>query len=133
MIDLVLLIDDNDTDNFISRRVIELTKFAPRVVVKSSGQQALDYMQEHAQSPSELPDLIFLDINMPIMDGFMFLYEFETLPADIQHKTRVIILSSSEDRRDVDKIITNKAVIKYITKPLTQDDLEAVRQDLQSQ
>ena len=133
MIDLVLLIDDNDTDNFISRRVIELTKFAPRVVVKSSGQQALDYMQEHAQSPSELPDLIFLDINMPIMDGFMFLYEFETLPADIQHKTRVIILSIPEDRRDVDKIITNKAVIKYITKPLTQDDLEAVRQDLQSQ
>jgi len=133
MIDLVLLIDDNDTDNFISRRVIELTEFAQRVVVKSSGQQALDYLQEHAQSPSDLPDLIFLDINMPIMDGFMFLYEFETLPADIQEKSRVIILSSSEDRRDVDKIITNKAVIKYITKPLTQDDLKAVRQDLQSQ
>jgi CheY-like chemotaxis protein len=133
MIDLVLLIDDNDTDNFISRRVIELTEFAQRVVVKSSGQQALDYLQEHAQSPGDLPDLIFLDINMPIMDGFMFLYEFETLPADIQEKSRVIILSSSEDRRDVDKIITNKAVIKYITKPLTQDDLKAVRQDLQSQ
>ncbi|MEM9671438.1 MAG: response regulator [Cyclobacteriaceae bacterium] len=133
MIDLVLLIDDNDTDNFISRRVIELTEFAQRVVVKSSGQQALDYLQEHAQSPNDIPDLIFLDINMPIMDGFMFLYEFETLPTDIQEKSRVIILSSSEDRRDVDKIITNKAVIKYITKPLTQDDLEAVRQDLQSQ
>lgn len=129
----MLLIDDNDTDNFISRRVIELTEFAQRVVVKSSGQQALDYLQEHAQSPNDIPDLIFLDINMPIMDGFMFLYEFETLPTDIQEKSRVIILSSSEDRRDVDKIITNKAVIKYITKPLTQDDLEAVRQDLQSQ
>nr|WKN39426.1 response regulator [Tunicatimonas sp. TK19036] len=127
MIDLVLLIDDNETDNFISRRVIELTQFAQRVIVKSSGRQALDYLQEHLQNPSELPDLIFLDINMPIMDGFMFLYEFETLPAEIQQKARVIILSSSEDRRDVDKIITNPAVIKYITKPLTQDDLEALR------
>ncbi|MEM6846232.1 MAG: response regulator [Bacteroidota bacterium] len=131
MIDLVLLIDDNDTDNFISRRVIELTQFAERVVVKSSGQQALDYLQENAQTISEIPDLIFLDINMPIMDGFMFLYEFETLPADIQQKSKVIILSSSEDRRDVDKIITNQAVIKYITKPLTQDDLDSVQSDLQ--
>lgn len=130
MIDLVLLIDDNDTDNFISRRVIELTEFAQRIVVKSSGRQALDYLQEYAQSPDDLPDLIFLDINMPIMDGFMFLYEFETLPNDIQQKARVIILSSSEDRRDVDKIITNPAVIKYITKPLTQDDLEVVREEL---
>ena len=131
MMDLVLLIDDNDTDNFISRRVIELTQFAERVVVKSSGQQALDYLQENAQTIDDIPDLIFLDINMPIMDGFMFLYEFETLPTDIQQKSKVIILSSSEDRRDVDKIITNQAVIKYITKPLTQDDLESVQLDLE--
>ena len=131
MMDLVLLIDDNDTDNFISRRVIELTQFADRVVVKSSGQQALDYLQENAQTIDDIPDLIFLDINMPIMDGFMFLYEFETLPTDIQQKSKVIILSSSEDRRDVDKIITNQAVIKYITKPLTQDDLESVQLDLE--
>ncbi|WKN45846.1 response regulator [Tunicatimonas pelagia] len=130
MINLVLLIDDNDTDNFISRRVIELTAFAERVVVKSSGQQALDYLQENAQSPDEIPDLIFLDINMPIMDGFMFLYEFETLPSEIQQKPKVIILSSSEDRRDVDKIITNQAVIKYITKPLTQSDLEVISNEL---
>ncbi|MGB3589324.1 MAG: response regulator [Tunicatimonas sp.] len=130
MINLVLLIDDNDTDNFISRRVIELTEFAERVIVKSSGQQALDYLQENAQSPNEIPDLIFLDINMPIMDGFMFLYEFETLPPEIQQKPKVIILSSSEDRRDVDKIITNKAVVKYITKPLTQNDLEAVSSEI---
>lgn len=127
MIDLVLLIDDNDTDNFISRRVIELTEFAQQVVVKSSGRQALDYLQEHIQDSTKLPDLIFLDINMPIMDGFMFLYEFETLPPEVQQKSRVIILSSSEDRRDVDKIITNPAVIKYITKPLTQDDLQTLR------
>ncbi len=126
----MLLIDDNDTDNFISRRVIELTEFAERVIVKSSGQQALDYLQENAQSPNEIPDLIFLDINMPIMDGFMFLYEFETLPPEIQQKPKVIILSSSEDRRDVDKIITNKAVVKYITKPLTQNDLEAVSSEI---
>ena len=130
MISLVLLIDDNDTDNFISRRVIELTEFAERVIVKSSGQQALDYLQENAQSPGDIPDLIFLDINMPIMDGFMFLYEFETLPPELQQKPKVIILSSSEDRRDVDKIITNKSVIKYVTKPLTQDDLAAIGSEL---
>jgi len=76
-IDLVMLVDDNDTDNFISKRIIEITKFAKRVEVKGSGKAALDYLRENQSSPENLPSLIFLDINMPIVDGFVFLYEFE--------------------------------------------------------
>ena len=76
-IDLVMLVDDNDTDNFISKRIIEITKFARRVEVKSSGKGALDYIKENENSAENLPNIIFLDINMPIVDGFVFLYEFE--------------------------------------------------------
>lgn len=127
MIDLVMLIDDNDTDNFISKRIIEITQFAEQVEVKNSGQHALEYLFEHVNNTEQLPSLIFLDINMPVMDGFMFLYEFENMPTAVRDKCRVIILSSSDNKRDIDKIINNQSVIQYVTKPLTQNVLEEIR------
>ena len=122
-----MLIDDNETDNFISKRIIELTNFASQVEVASSGQEALEYLNRHASTEEKLPDLIFLDINMPVMDGFMFLYEFENLPSAIRKKSRVVILSSSDNKRDIDKIINNKSVIQYITKPLNQSALQSIK------
>ena len=85
-IDLVMLVDDNDTDNFISKRIIEITKFAKRVEVKGSGKAALDYLRENQDSVENLPSLIFLDINMPIVDGFVFLYEFEKFNETVRNK-----------------------------------------------
>ena len=127
-IDLVMLVDDNDTDNFISRRIIEITKFADEVVIKNSGKSALEYLDDHKTNHTKLPDLIFLDINMPIVDGFVFLYEFEKFDYSIKDKCKVIILSSSDNKRDIDKIVNNDHVIKFITKPLTEIALEEVAQ-----
>ena len=126
-IDLVMLVDDNDTDNFISKRIIEITKFANRVEVKSSGKSALDYLKENQGSPENLPSLIFLDINMPIVDGFVFLYEFEKFNETVRNKCKVIILSSSDNKRDIDKIVNNNHVIKFITKPLTEVALDEIK------
>jgi len=126
-IDLVMLVDDNDTDNFISKRIIEITKFAQRVEVKNSGKSALDYLRENQDKVEDLPNLIFLDINMPIVDGFVFLYEFEKFNETIKDKCKVIILSSSDNKRDIDKIVNNNHVIKFITKPLTETALEEVK------
>lgn len=127
-IDLVMLVDDNDTDNFISRRIIEITKFAGDVVIKNSGKSALEYLEDHKSTHEKLPDLIFLDINMPIVDGFVFLYEFEKFDYSIKDKCKVIILSSSDNKRDIDKIVNNDHVIKFITKPLTEIALDEVSQ-----
>lgn len=126
-IDLVMLVDDNDTDNFISKRIIEITKFASEVEVKNSGKKALDYLKEYQDDESKLPDLIFLDINMPIVDGFVFLYEFEKFNSLIKNKCKVIILSSSDNKRDIDKIVNNDHVIKFITKPLTETALSEIK------
>ncbi|TRX59611.1 response regulator [Fulvivirga sp. M361] len=122
-----MLVDDNDTDNFISKRIIEITKFANRVEVKNSGKSALDYLRENQDNIDDLPNLIFLDINMPIVDGFVFLYEFEKFSDVIKDKCKVIILSSSDNKRDIDKIVNNNHVIKFITKPLTETALEEVK------
>ena len=127
MIDLVMLVDDNDTDNFISRRIIEITKFANNVEIKNSGKSALEYLEENKNDPNSLPEYIFLDINMPIVDGFVFLYEFEKFDSFLRNKCKVIILSSSDNKRDIDKIVNNDNVIKFITKPLTENALEEIK------
>jgi CheY-like chemotaxis protein len=126
-IDLVMLVDDNDTDNFISKRIIEITKFAKEVEVKNSGKSALEYLEENKDNVDRLPNIIFLDINMPIVDGFVFLYEFEKFNENIRNKCKVIILSSSDNKRDIDKIVNNDHVIKFITKPLTENALSEIK------
>ncbi len=127
VLDLVMLVDDNDTDNFISRRIIEITNFAKRVEVMDSGKTALDYLRENQNDISLIPSIIFLDINMPVVDGFVFLYEFEKFSELVRNKAKVIILSSSDNRRDINKIVNNDYVIKFVTKPLTEDSLEEIR------
>jgi CheY-like chemotaxis protein len=127
-IDLVMLVDDNDTDNFISKRIIEITKFAKEVVIKNSGKSALEYLEENKEKPDRLPNIIFLDINMPIVDGFVFLYEFERFSDTVKNKCKVIILSSSDNKRDIDKIVNNNHVIKFVTKPLTEAALNEVKE-----
>lgn len=124
----VMLVDDNDTDNFISKRIIEITKFSDNVIVKNSGKSALDYLLENESNAELIPDIIFLDINMPIVDGFVFLYEYEKFGNAIKDKCRVIILSSSDNKRDIDKIVNNDFVIKFVTKPLTEKTLEEIRE-----
>lgn len=124
--DLVMLVDDNDTDNFISKRIIEITGFAGRVEAKNSGKIALDYLRENQDKAGNIPDVIFLDINMPVVDGFVFLYEFDKFPELVKNKTKIIILSSSDNKRDIDKIVNNNHVINFITKPLTDSALEEV-------
>ena len=126
-IELIMLVDDNDTDNFISKRIIEITKFARRVEVKSSGKSALDYLKQNQNIPENLPNIIFLDINMPIVDGFVFLYEFDKFSELVKNKCKIIILSSSDNKRDIDKIVNNNHVIKFITKPLTEVALDEIK------
>ena len=126
-VDLVMLVDDNDTDNFISKRIIEITGFSNRIEVRNSGKSALDYLRENQTNPDNIPNLIFLDINMPVVDGFVFLYEFDKFSDLVKSKSRIIILSSSDNKRDIDKIVNNNHVINFITKPLTEVSLDEVR------
>ncbi|BDC98393.1 response regulator [Persicobacter psychrovividus] len=129
-VERVLLVDDNDTDNFISKRIIEIAGFAENIEVENSGKAALDRLHEEANTPDLLPNIIFLDINMPIVDGFVFLYEFEKYPDVVKEKCKIVILSSSDNERDIDQIMSNDKVITFITKPLTSQSLEKVKEFL---
>lgn len=122
----VMLIDDNEIDNIINEKIIEANQFADRILIFQTGQEALDYLAEQAQQADELPEIVFLDINMPIMDGFQFLDEFEKMPESVTSKCKVIMLSSSISPRDIDRAASRKHVKKYLNKPLNSRYLEAI-------
>jgi CheY-like chemotaxis protein len=129
-VEYVMLVDDNDTDNFIHKRVIELTGFANNIIVKNSGKSALEYLESNKDSIDKLPDIIFLDINMPIVDGFVFLFEYENFPDSLKDKCKVVILSSSDNKRDIDRIVDNEYVINFVTKPLSEEALADLKKFL---
>lgn len=125
-VNIVMLVDDNETDNFISKRIIELAGFATNVIVKNSGKSALEYLEQEQNNSENLPDLIFLDINMPIVDGFVFLFEYEQLSEEVRNKCKIAILSSSDNKRDIERMVNNEFVIRFVTKPLTVESLEEI-------
>ncbi len=122
----VLLIDDNDIDNFINERMITTNHFSREVIVKSSADAALQYLKSNESNQNALPQLIFLDLNMPVMDGFGFLAEFEKLPDTIRQDVKVIVLSSSISPEDINRASTNPFVVKYVNKPLSEKYLDAI-------
>jgi CheY-like chemotaxis protein len=121
-----MLIDEDEIDNIINQKIIESNNFSEKVLVFQTGTEALDFLRTNAKSADNLPDLIFLDINMPIMDGFQFLEEFEKLEAPILDKSKIIMLSSSISPRDIDRAASNRFVKKYLNKPLNSRYLQAI-------
>jgi CheY-like chemotaxis protein len=122
-VNMVMLVDDNDTDNFLHKRVIELSGFTQSIIIKDSGKTALEYLHLNKNNKNNLPDIIFLDLKMPQMDGFGFLLEFQNFPAEILKQCKVIILTSSNSERDFDHIKKYNFVNTYITKPLSEEAL----------
>ncbi|MFM7054351.1 MAG: response regulator [Bacteroidota bacterium] len=122
----VLLVDDNEIDNFINERIIVSSGFCANVVVKFSADAALDYLREVSTDPAQVPDVIFLDLNMPVKDGFGFLADFATLNDNVKSKSKVIVLSSSISPDDINRASVNPHVYKYLNKPLSEKYLDAV-------
>ena len=122
----VLLVDDNEIDNFINERIIASSGFSENVTVKDTADLALAYLKECNAEGRSLPEFIFLDLNMPLKDGFGFLEDFAKLDEKIKTFCRVIVLSSSISPEDINRASTNPLVYKYINKPLSEKYLEAV-------
>lgn len=125
-VDLVMLIDDNEIDTFINQKVIEFNRFAKKLVTCSSGREALDHLQN--SSVNDIPDIIFLDLNMPVVDGFRFLFEFSKFPPEVRKKSSIVVLTSSDNMRDKEKVEVNPDVIKFLSKPLNEQKLGLIRE-----
>jgi CheY-like chemotaxis protein len=116
-----MLVDDDQNDNFFHERVIKKTSSSTIVIEKNTGQEALDYLKSKNGDKALLPDLIFLDINMPGMNGWDFLQEYDRLDKELQSRVIIIMLTSSDNEDDVARAKAWNFVSDYITKPLTEE------------
>ncbi len=126
----VLLIDDNDLDNFINEKMMESTHFSKNIQISTNGKSALDFIENLLVSDGRenkpYPDVMFVDLNMPVMDGFEFIENFKKIDNENLKNCKIIILTSSinhEDRVRAEKIDSS---IIFINKPLTNDFLKSI-------
>lgn len=118
----VMLIDDSKVDNFVNSKVLELSEKAENIQVYDDAYKALEYLD----TTSVFPDVIFLDIYMPIMNGFDFLEDFTKLKK--RGSTKIYLLSSAYDNLEIKKLKKYDWISGYIVKPLTHETIESLLQ-----
>ncbi len=116
----VMLVDDNRDDNFFHERAIKKNNPATIVVSKNTAREALEYLKSKKEEDTH-PDLIFLDINMPGVNGWEFLEEYNRLDKELQSRAVVIMLTTSSNPDDMAKAKVWSCVSEYRIKPLTHD------------
>jgi len=128
-VNCVLLIDDDMATNFFNKRVVSKHQCFNTVKTVQSGSAALEYFTDVEKEKAIKPDLVFLDINMPAMNGWEFLVEYAKLNREIREGVRVIVLSTSSNPDDFAMSKINKSVSDFINKPLSLDSLDSILND----
>ncbi|MFK8045882.1 MAG: response regulator [Crocinitomicaceae bacterium] len=121
-----LLVDDNETTNFYNEDVIEETDLFEEIVVLPSGTETIEYFENIKEKNLELPNLMFLDINMPDYDGFEVLEALEELFEEDLDAVKVCMLTTSNHKKDIEKYEKFVNAVDYIAKPLMPERIAEV-------
>jgi CheY-like chemotaxis protein len=124
-IDKILIIDDDPIANYLHQLVIRKLKLNAEILVHKNGSEALKFLLECLNEGQASPQLILIDINMPVMDGFDFLTEYKKLLFSNHSKVQLVALTTSTVPRDLEKM-KSFGVTNYITKPLNQEKLQLI-------
>ncbi|HEY4652584.1 MAG TPA: response regulator [Pontibacter sp.] len=126
-LDLVMLVDDDDTTNYLNERLLKEMQIAKQIIVMKNGREAIDYLKAAAtEDEVQSPDLIFLDIKMPVMDGFSFLDEYQRQGLDDANQVIILMLTSSASFYDLERLRNYKKVKKHYSKALTKHDVHEI-------
>jgi CheY-like chemotaxis protein len=124
-INSMLLIDDDKITNFINTYLLKNLKISEELIVMSNGSEGLEFLRDRSSRKKMCPEIILLDINMPITDGFDFAKAFKELSFINNKNIQIIVLTTSSSPRDIEKMKT-LGVKDFINKPLTSEKLMKV-------
>ncbi len=124
----VMLIDDDSATNFLHSLILEKKHFSENIIIRENGLEALNYLLHPDNDNCETPDAIFLDLNMPLMDGWQFIEEYKNLFSDRKRNIKLFILTNSDNPDDINKAQMIDEVVAYHTKPLVPNVLDELMQ-----
>lgn len=122
----MMIIDDNEIDNYIVKVLIDTNNIAEEVIEFDNGKDAIDYFIKNKDIEENMPDLILLDIYMPKMDGIQFMEIFSNLELKFEEKCKICVVSSSIDDNHILKTKLYNKVFKYTSKPITAEFLQTL-------
>ena len=118
---IIALVADDKVFQITASRTIMAAQLTDKILQFENGEDALVFLKDHAGDSETLPDYIFLDINMPFVDGWMFLEDYSLFKTNLSKKILIYMVSSSIDPRDVDRAKQNENIREYIIKPVTRE------------
>lgn len=125
-----MLLDDNELDNFINQKTIEAINFANKIYINTGSKSALEFLNNLEISSNDkidiFPEIIFIDINMPMIDGFQFIDNFKKTFSKRFTSTKIVILTSSISQSDRIKADKMSKDIIFLNKPLTKEALDQI-------
>ncbi|MEP6512407.1 MAG: response regulator [Parafilimonas sp.] len=122
----ILLIDDDSIFQFLTRKVLEASGLTDEIIACSNGQEALQLLETNICNKAALPDVIFLDINMPVMNGWAFLEAFKLIKPLLNKPVPLYVVSSSADRADIQQAKEFDIVTDYLVKPIFQEQFKTI-------
>jgi CheY-like chemotaxis protein len=124
-INKIMIVDDNEFDCYITSKIINNVDEKIDIMEFNSSLTAIQYLEEFQNSPEKLPDLIFLDIYMPLLDGFGFIDKFNQFSEVIKTHTKICILSTTVDDLYINKAKLNSSIL-YSGKPITNEFFQSI-------
>ena len=121
---LICIIDDDEIYQFLLTNIINSNKLAEEIITLSNGEKAIQYLSNNRAIDENIPDVIFLDVNMPIMDGWQFIEEYAGIKKEIKKKIVIIMFSSSLNLIDIERARKINEISDYIVKLIKLEDIE---------
>lgn len=122
----VAVIDDDQVFQLIIKKQIEMKEIQCEIMSFYNGQEAIEFFEANVDAEEKWPDLVMLDVNMPVKNGWDFLEDYKFLPQDLRGKVKLYMVTSSVIQSDIDRANGNENITSFVSKPITNEKLEEV-------